>query len=55
MRGHAQVPAEAALQGKELAFDRRYARFGVQGIADGALCFEGQILGISMPSERKAK
>jgi len=37
---------------KELAFDRRYARFGVQGIADGALCFEGQILGISMPSQK---
>jgi 3-hydroxyacyl-[acyl-carrier-protein] dehydratase len=33
---------------KQLAFDRRYARFAIQGIADGAICFEGQILGIAM-------
>jgi 3-hydroxyacyl-[acyl-carrier-protein] dehydratase len=37
---------------KNLVFDLRYARFGVQGIADGTICFEGQILGISMPSTR---
>jgi 3-hydroxyacyl-[acyl-carrier-protein] dehydratase len=35
---------------KNLVFEKRYARFGVQGVADGTFCFEGQILGISMPS-----
>jgi 3-hydroxyacyl-[acyl-carrier-protein] dehydratase len=40
---------------KNLVFEKRYARFGVQGVADGALCFEGQILGISMPSTRGAQ
>jgi 3-hydroxyacyl-[acyl-carrier-protein] dehydratase len=39
---------------KQLAFDRRYARFAIQGIADGAICFEGQILGIAMSTPRKA-
>ena len=33
---------------KQLAFDRRYARFAIQGIADGTICFEGQILGIAI-------
>jgi 3-hydroxyacyl-[acyl-carrier-protein] dehydratase len=38
---------------KNLVFDRRYARFAVQGVADGALSFEGEILGISMPSSAR--
>jgi len=37
---------------KLLAFHRRYAKFAVQGIAEGSLCFEGEILGISMPSKK---
>jgi 3-hydroxyacyl-[acyl-carrier-protein] dehydratase len=40
---------------KNEVFDRRYARFAVQGIADGTICFEGQILGISMPSSPKPR
>ena len=39
---------------RNLVFDRRYARFAVQGVADGTLCFEGEILGISMPSSVKS-
>lgn len=35
---------------KAEVLNRRYARFLVQGVADGAMCFEGQILGVSMPS-----
>lgn len=35
---------------KNMVFDRRFARFAVQGIAEGSIAFEGQILGISMPS-----
>jgi 3-hydroxyacyl-[acyl-carrier-protein] dehydratase len=38
---------------KQMAFDRRYARFAIQGIAEGAICFEGQILGIAMQSAKK--
>lgn len=37
---------------KPIAFERRYAKFAVQGVADGILCFEGEILGISMPSKK---
>src|SRR5262249_52157414 len=39
---------------KQVNMDRRYAKFAVQGVADGALCFEGEILGISMASKKKA-
>jgi 3-hydroxyacyl-[acyl-carrier-protein] dehydratase len=39
---------------KQMAFDKRYARFAIQGIADGAICFEGQILGIAMQSAKKS-
>jgi 3-hydroxyacyl-[acyl-carrier-protein] dehydratase len=38
---------------KQMAFERRYARFAIQGIADGSICFEGQILGIAMSTSRK--
>jgi 3-hydroxyacyl-[acyl-carrier-protein] dehydratase len=37
---------------KPIAFERRYAKFAVQGVADGTLAFEGEILGISMPSKK---
>jgi len=37
---------------RQLVMDRRYAKFAVQGVAEGALCFEGEILGLSMPSKK---
>jgi 3-hydroxyacyl-[acyl-carrier-protein] dehydratase len=38
---------------KPISLDRRYAKFAVQGVADGALCFEGEIVGIPMPSKKR--
>lgn len=34
---------------KEIRLDRRYSRLAVQGLVDGAIAFEGEITGVSMP------
>ncbi len=37
---------------KQITLDRRYSRFAVQGLCEGRSCFEGEIIGVTMPSGR---
>jgi 3-hydroxyacyl-[acyl-carrier-protein] dehydratase len=34
---------------KEIVLNRRHSRFAVQGVVDGKVAFEGEIVGVSMP------
>ncbi len=34
---------------KEIRLDRRYSRFAVQGLCNGAVTFDGEIVGVMMP------
>ena len=52
-RGMAKPGERLVLLCKGLLVNRRFSRFGVQGVVNGQLIFEGQIKGVAMPVKAK--